>query len=89
MNTPTGGTRLELRLTTPGQVADILRQRRKVKQLSQAEIASKLGVSQARISSIESKPASLTVERLIALANLLDLEIVVRDRPRKKPVAAW
>src|SRR6187402_1747023 len=64
----------EQRLTTPGQVADILRKRRKAKGLSQTDVAFKLGVSQARVSAIESAPASLTLERLIAIANLLDLE---------------
>ena len=62
------------RLTTPRQVGDILRSRRQAKGLSQADVASKLGVSQARLSVAESKPETLTVERLIALATLLDLE---------------
>jgi HTH-type transcriptional regulator/antitoxin HipB len=79
----------EQRLTTAGQAADILRQRRKAKGLSQATIASKLGVSQARVSALESATASLTLERVIALANLLDLELVLRDRRRKATNAGW
>ena len=79
----------EQRLTTAGQVAEIVRQRRKAKGLSQTELAFKLGLSQARVSAIESKPGSLTIERLIALANLLDLEVVLRDRPRKNATPLW
>jgi HTH-type transcriptional regulator/antitoxin HipB len=79
----------EQRVTTPGQVADILRQRRRSKGLSQTDVAFKLGLSQARVSAIESKPASLTLERLIALANLLDLEVVLRDRSRQRTTAGW
>lgn len=79
----------EQRVTTPGQVADILRQRRRSRGLSQTDIAFKLGLSQARVSAIESKPASLTLDRLIALANLLDLEVVLRDRSPKRSTAGW
>jgi HTH-type transcriptional regulator/antitoxin HipB len=79
----------EQRVTTPGQVAGILRQRRKSKGLSQTDVAFKLGLSQARVSAIESKPASLTLDRLIALTNLLDLEVVLRDRSPKRSTAGW
>jgi HTH-type transcriptional regulator/antitoxin HipB len=79
----------EQRITTAGQAADILRQRRRSKGFSQADVAFKLGLSQARVSTIESKPASLTLERLIALANLLDLEVVLRDRSPKRTTPAW
>ena len=79
----------ELRISTADQAADILRQRRKSKGLSQTEIAFKLGVSQARVSTLESNPAALTLDRLIALANLLDLELVLRDRSRKTTTAEW
>jgi len=79
----------EQRVTTPGQVADIVRQRRRSRGLSQTDIASKLGISQARVSAIESKPASLPLERLIALANLLGMEVVLRDRSPKRSTAGW
>jgi HTH-type transcriptional regulator/antitoxin HipB len=79
----------EQRVTTPAQVADILHQRRRSKGLSQTDVAFKLGLSQARVSAIESKPASLTLERLIALANILDLEVVLRDRSPKRSAAGW
>jgi HTH-type transcriptional regulator/antitoxin HipB len=40
-----------------------------------------LAISQNRLSEIETNPGSLTVERLLELANLLGLEIVIQDRP--------
>jgi HTH-type transcriptional regulator / antitoxin HipB len=79
----------EQRVTTAGQASELFRKRRKAKGLSQAELASKLGVSQARLSAIENDRTGLTLERLIALTNLLDLEVVIRDRVLKKPAAGW
>lgn len=79
----------ELRLATAQQAADILRKRRKAKGISQTELAFKLGLSQARVSAIENDPASLTIERLIALANILDLEVVLRDRTSKSQSPGW
>jgi HTH-type transcriptional regulator/antitoxin HipB len=71
------------------QVAALLRQRRKARRRPQRELAAKLGLSQARFSVLESDPAGLTLERLLALANLLDLEVVIRDRANKASTAGW
>lgn len=67
-------------VTTPGQVGEIFRRRRKSRAIPQRELAAKLGISQGRLSSIEADPASLTLARLIATANLLGLELVLRDK---------
>jgi len=37
-------------------------------------------VGQARLSTLEVKPEGLTLSRLIALVNLLGLELVVQDK---------
>lgn len=66
-------------ITTPGQVGEILRGRRKVRRLSQQELSAKLGVSQGRLSTLEANPAGLTLERLIVLAKLLGLELVLQE----------
>jgi HTH-type transcriptional regulator/antitoxin HipB len=68
-------------ITTPGQVGEILRGRRKARGLAQDAVAVKLGVSQSRLSTLEQDAAGLTLERLLALANLLGLELVLQDRP--------
>jgi HTH-type transcriptional regulator/antitoxin HipB len=66
-------------LTTPTQLGEVLRGRRKARGLSQAELAAKLAISQSRLSILESDPAGLTVDRLLALAGVLGLEIVIQD----------
>lgn len=81
---------MRLLITNPGQIGEILRGRRKARRVSQAELAQKLGVSQSRLSAIEAGTAALTVERLIALANVLDLQLVVQDKPSKPgPHTDW
>jgi HTH-type transcriptional regulator/antitoxin HipB len=70
-------------IKTPTQLGEILRARRKSRQISQAELASKLGISQSRWSTLEADPASLPVERLIAALRLLGLELVVQEHRRE------
>jgi HTH-type transcriptional regulator/antitoxin HipB len=79
----------EQRLSTEAQLAALLRQRRKARGLSQQQLAGKLGVTQARLSELESGRAHITLERLIALARLLDLEVVLRDRQTDAPATEW
>jgi HTH-type transcriptional regulator / antitoxin HipB len=69
-------------LPTSGQVGEILRARRKARRLSQQALAAKLDISQERLSRLETDPGALTLDRLLALANLLGLELVVRDRAK-------
>jgi HTH-type transcriptional regulator/antitoxin HipB len=67
-------------ITNPGQVGEILLGRRKARRIPQRELAAKLGISQGRLSTLESDPASLTLDRLILLANLLDIALVIQDK---------
>ncbi len=85
MNTPSK----ERRVSNATGVAELLRQRRKTLKRTQHELASKLGISQARFSTLESNTDELTLDRLIALTTLLDLEVVIRERSAKKSRAAW
>ena len=78
----------EQRLTNEAQAVELIRQRRKAKKLSQQQLASKLGVTQARLSEIESGRAHLSVARLIAIATLLGLELILREVPPKQ-TAEW
>ena len=81
---------MRLGITTPTQIAEILRARRKARHLSQEQVASKLGISQSRLSAIEAGTTPLTIERLISLANLLELQLVVQDKAGKStPRAEW
>jgi len=74
-------------ISTADQVGHVLASRRKALKLSQQAVASKLGIVQSRLSTLEEDPSRLTLDRLIALANLLGLEISLQlksaDRPQK------
>jgi len=77
-------------ITAPNQAGEILKGRRKARGISQQALAAKLGTSQSRLSSLEEEPARLTLERLLALANLLDLELVLQDKSgARTPPAEW
>jgi HTH-type transcriptional regulator / antitoxin HipB len=80
---------MRLVITNPGQVAEIVRARRKSRRMSQEQLASSLGISQSRLSAIEAGTSALTVERLITLANVLDLQLVLQDKSDKPTKAAW
>jgi HTH-type transcriptional regulator/antitoxin HipB len=76
-------------VTHPTQIGRILAARRKALGLSQQELATRLNVSQNRLSELELAPERLTVERLLVALNLLGLEMVVRERSSKpKPTTA-
>ena len=67
-------------ISTADQVGHILSSRRKALKLSQKDLASKLGIVQSRISNLEEDASRLMLDRLIALVNLLDLEIVLQNK---------
>jgi HTH-type transcriptional regulator/antitoxin HipB len=66
-------------ITTTHQVGAILRARRKARRLSQHDIAARLGISQSRLSILESDASAMTLDRLIALAKLLGFAVVLED----------
>ena len=68
-------------LTHSTQLGQILAARRRASKLSQRALAAKLAISQNRLSEIETDPATLTVERLLELSNILGLEVVIQNRP--------
>ena len=66
------------------QLAQHLRALRKARGLSQADLASKLGLTQSRIAAIERNPAALSAGQLLRVLNALDAQLVLRDaRPAK------
>ncbi|MDB6160552.1 MAG: hypothetical protein JWO04_4258 [Gammaproteobacteria bacterium] len=67
-------------ITTATQLGRNLVARRKALHLSQQQMARQLGISQNRLSELEAHPESLTLERLLVLLNLLNLELGVRER---------
>ena len=71
------------------QIGAILAARRKSLELSQTDVATRLGLSQNRISELESRPETLTVAQLLALLNVLGLEMTLAERAGDKPRADW
>lgn len=76
-------------ITHATQIGAILMARRKTVGLSQAEVASRLGLSQNRISELESRPETLTAAQLLALLNVLGLEMTLAEASGTKPKAEW
>lgn len=70
------------KLSTSEQVGQQLIARRRALGLTQQDVASRLGISQNRLSELENQPAQLTIERLLALMGILGLELVLQDRPK-------
>lgn len=76
---------MEQLVTTPRQVGQILRARRRARGLAQSVVAAKLGLSQGRLSVLEKNADGLTLDRFVTLANALGLEIVIRDAAAPSP----
>ena len=68
-------------LTVPSQVGPLLKAARKESQLSQAELARRVGISQSRMSELELNPALISLEQLLAIFGALGLEVAVGQRP--------
>lgn len=76
-------------ITTPAQVGEILRGRRKSRKAAQVTLAEQLGISQSRLSILEARPEGLTLDRLLVLAKLLGLEVVLQDAAPARGKAEW
>ncbi|MBN9473383.1 MAG: transcriptional regulator [Bordetella sp. SCN 67-23] len=68
------------RISMPSQVGTMLVSRRKSMGLSQTVVASRLGISQNRLSELEKNPAHLTLDRLLALTAILGLDMVLQEK---------
>ncbi|HET9863297.1 MAG TPA: helix-turn-helix domain-containing protein [Steroidobacteraceae bacterium] len=76
-------------ITHATQVGASLSARRKSLKLSQKDVASRLGLSQNRLSELETRPQSMTLEQLIALLNILGLEMRIDERATTKSRIEW
>ena len=79
-----------MNVTTPNQIGAILASRRKQLYLSQAQVAARVGLSQNRLSVLEKNSATLTAKQMIALLNVLGLDLAVNEKaPASKSKAEW
>lgn len=76
-------------VTTATQVGATLAARRKHLGLTQEQVAARVGLSQNRLSVLESRPETLTVDQLIALLNVLGLEMRIEERSAAKSKVEW
>lgn len=83
-------------LQTPDQLQPILAAFRKTAGLTQADLAVRLGVTQQTYSAAERNAANMSVAKLMAVLNALDVELVLQPKsvqtglaPSNKPTAQW
>lgn len=80
-------------IATPDQMAQLLAASRRQAGLTQAEAAARIGVSQSRISALETEAAALTLAQLLALCGIYGLQLQLRDKsqalPGSAPLVEW
>ena len=69
-------------LSITDQAGPLLQAARKSARLSQTALASRLGISQSRVSAMEFDPGSISLAQLLAMCSALNLELVVQTRGR-------
>lgn len=66
-----------MKINTPRDLSAIIRDSRKAKGWTQADLAKRIGVYQRDISNCETKPEKVSVDMLVKLCASLDLELKV------------
>ncbi|MEX3959996.1 helix-turn-helix domain-containing protein [Trinickia sp. EG282A] len=75
---------MKIIVKTPAQMAEILLSARKIKGLTQAEAAARLGTGQPRLSALETvATGSISLDQILALLALYDLDLCVQSRDGK------
>ena len=72
-------------LPTSRNLGWMLQSVRKSKRLTQAQLASRVGVSQSRISHLEQHPEDLSVQQLLAWCSALGLELAIGPKDSSTP----
>ncbi|MDM7933000.1 helix-turn-helix domain-containing protein [Tabrizicola sp.] len=70
---------------TPKDIGHALRAARKAKKLTQAELASRSGIWQRTVSTIETNASGAKLDTVFDLLAALDLEIQIVPRSKMKP----
>ena len=68
------------RLVTAAQLGQLLRSARKKQSLTQTEVAGRLGLSQNRVSYLESHPEDLSFKQLLAWCAALRVELSLGEQ---------
>ena len=70
----------EFVVRTSDQLSPLLRAFRKDAQLTQMEVAQRLGVTQQTVSALERNAEAVSAQRLTQLMNILGVEVVLRKK---------
>ncbi len=70
---------MDFPLRFAGQLQQHIRALRKARNLTQAQLAHKLGVGQSRMADIEANPSAVSVEHLFKILAALDVQLMLRD----------
>lgn len=65
-------------IATASQLGVVLHSARKNLKLTQAQLATRLGLSQRRISELEREPGTLSVDQLLSICTQLGLQLVMQ-----------
>ena len=67
----------------PSQLASHLRALRKTKGLTQAELATRIGVDQTRIAKIEGDPLAVSVKQFLQILSALGVQLSLEPMPMR------
>lgn len=70
-----------MKINTPTDLSAVIKDSRKSRGWTQANLAKRIGVYQRDISNCETKPEKVSVEMLIKLCAALDLEFNIGNQP--------
>jgi HTH-type transcriptional regulator / antitoxin HipB len=70
-------------ISTPSQLGLALKSARKTKGLTQAEAATKVGLLPKTISALENHPEACSIESLLKLLSVLDLELTLATKSER------
>ena len=70
-----------LSLQSPAQLSAHLKSLRKLRGLTQAQLARRLGVRQSRLADIENHPETVSSAQLLDLLSALGVEVLLRLKP--------
>jgi HTH-type transcriptional regulator / antitoxin HipB len=76
---------MDYHIRTPEQLRVALRQLRHALRLNQSQFGSRVGLSQERISAIESHPEKITTDQLLTILMAMGMELVIKPRTSASP----
>ena len=75
-------------VVTALQLGQLLKAARKQRKLTQAQVAGRLGLSQNRVSHLESHPDELSLKQLLGWCAVVGLDLQLAERDLSSPTAA-